>query len=387
MYKKILQENPQLSNACVLIADDSEISRKICEKFLREAGFTNIHFADDGNHALEMVKSLLPDLLVCDIFMPGYTGFDLIRILKEDEDTKNIPILVHTASTSSKDVNEAFIKGATDVVQKPVQREEFLSRVSMHLENSQYRRRIREELDKAKILQKSIIPSAKKLSEIKAKTSVDTGYIFQPTSEVGGDFWGAKQISDKLIAIYCVDLTGHGIASAMNTFRVHSLIEENLNAKVDLGEFLNKINAVLCEIMPTGQYATLFFGIIDVEKNKIFYSNAGAPYPIMIKKDASVVVLKSGALPLGVSAEAKYQILSEDFNKDDVLLVFSDALNETANPHGDFFTDEKIAKTLAKLTDKGAQDIADSLYSRFTTFVGRNIFDDDLTINIYKKIG
>ncbi len=386
MYRKILKEQSGLLDLPIIVADDSEISRKICEKYLQEAGFRNIYFAKDGEEALELVTLHQPRILICDIFMPKLTGFELINKIRSNPKTADIAILVHTATSNSKDVNEAFIKGANDVILKPVQKEEFLSRCALHLENSTYRKRIKEELEKAKFLQASIIPNSEKLIQIKEKTGIETGFIFQPSSELGGDFWSIKLLAEDKIAIYCVDLTGHGIASAMNTFRVHSLIEENLKTDVNIKEFMQKINSVLCDIMPLGQYATMFFGVIDIKKNILSYTNAGVPYPILCKANGDVSTLVINALPVGASSEAEYEVKSTNFSKGDVLLVFSDALNETTNQQGEFFSEDKISKTLSKICNNPAQEITDLLFSRFSNYVGKTNFDDDLTINIYKRI-
>ncbi|MDX1949607.1 MAG: SpoIIE family protein phosphatase [Rickettsiales bacterium] len=386
MYQKILKEQSSLLDLPVLVADDSEISRKISEKYLREAGFRNLHFAKDGKEALDLVKEIYPRILVCDIFMPKLSGFELIKEIRSNPAISDIAILVHTASSNNKDVNDAFINGANDVILKPVQKEEFLTRCTIHLENSTYRKRISEELEKAKFLQASIIPSSEKLNLIKEKVGIETGFIFQPSSELGGDFWSIKILNENQIVIYCVDLTGHGIASAMNTFRVHSLIEENLKADINISEFLHKINNVLCEIMPIGQYATMFFGVIDIAKNTLSFSNAGAPYPMLCKENGEVKNLVSNALPIGANRDTIYSIVTEDFSKNDVLLVFSDALNESVNSQGEFFNEDKISKTLSKVNGSSAQEIADLLFSKFSNYIGKTTFDDDLTINVYKRL-
>ncbi len=386
MYHKILESNPSIKKVPFVIADDSEVSRKVCEKFLRDAGFEELHFAVNGNEAYEMIEKFSAGIVVADIFMPNMNGFELVQKLRNNEATKDIAILVHTAATSSKDINNAFIMGANDVVLKPVQKEGFLTRCTMHLENSIYRKRVSEELEKARVLQNTIMPTSEDLKNIKLNTGVDIGFKFQPSSELGGDFWGTKQISATEVALFCVDLTGHGIASALNSFRVHSLIEENIRNFKKPNEFLEKINSVLSQIMPTGQYATMFYGIVNIEKDTLQYSNAASPYPIHIKSNGETKILKGSNLPVAVSKDTKYDVVTESFNKGDVLVIFSDALSESSNPEGGLFTEDKISKTVAKSVDRPAQEISDNLYARLTSFTGKNTFDDDLTICVFKMV-
>lgn len=385
MYKSILANNRSITSAKVLIIDDSEVSRKITEKFLSDEGFENISFALDGSDGLNSLKKDKPQLVVCDLFMPNMDGYEFCRKVRANKNLSNIPIIVQTSATDPKDINKAFISGANDATQKPLQREEFLSKVSLHLENALYKNRVESELESAKVMQESIMPNEDDIAKIKKQYNLDLCAHFAPSSEVGGDFWGAKQVSHTELAVFNVDLSGHGVAAALNTFRVSSLIEDKNNIFSSPSVFLKKINKRMKEFMPLGQFATMFYGVINTETNTLKFSGAGCPNPFIINADGNTSILDTKGIPLGVLEETEYTDSEIKFQKGDLLCLFSDALIETPNDHDEMFDHNKLQKILSKNAGMSAKKTLNELLKRFNSFIGDNEISDDLTINLYKR--
>lgn len=112
----------------VLIADDSVSVRQLVAGILSPEFV--VHIASDGLQALESVRKHLPDVIVSDVEMPELDGVELIRALKSDRETANIPILMLTGTTHSDLLVECLDAGAHDYLKKPVGREELRARVN-----------------------------------------------------------------------------------------------------------------------------------------------------------------------------------------------------------------------------------------------------------------
>jgi sigma-B regulation protein RsbU (phosphoserine phosphatase) len=91
--------------------------------------------------------------------MPNMNGYDFLKKLRGRKEFDHIPIIIQTSSTDAKDIAKAFDSGASDVISKPIQKVELLARTTFHLENVLFRKRIEKELQAARELQNSIVPS------------------------------------------------------------------------------------------------------------------------------------------------------------------------------------------------------------------------------------
>ncbi|MFQ5640729.1 MAG: response regulator, partial [bacterium] len=116
----------------ILIVDDTPTNLDVLVNCLTESDF-EVFVATDGQKALERVKLAKPDLIVLDVMMPGMDGFETCRRLKQDKDTKDIPVIFMTSLTDTVDKVKGFEVGAVDYVTKPIQHEEVLARVTTHL--------------------------------------------------------------------------------------------------------------------------------------------------------------------------------------------------------------------------------------------------------------
>lgn len=102
----------------ILAVDDSRTIRDLLNLALTGAGF-KAHLADDGIHALEVLKTLKPDAIITDINMPNLNGFGLIKAIREQDEFKTVPILVLTTEAAPELKAKARLSGATGWVIKP----------------------------------------------------------------------------------------------------------------------------------------------------------------------------------------------------------------------------------------------------------------------------
>jgi sigma-B regulation protein RsbU (phosphoserine phosphatase) len=386
MYRSILERNPAVRNANLLVVDDSEVSRTVIQKFFQEEDFSNIEYASDGESALKKIETFSPDLIIADIFMPNMNGYDFLKKLRGRKEFDHIPIIIQTSSTDAKDIAKAFDSGASDVISKPIQKVELLARTTFHLENVLFRKRIEKELQAARELQNSIVPSESDIESAEEKYDIQIASNFTPCSEIGGDFWGFKKISHGEFGVYTVDISGHGVAAALNTFRLQSILNDHNNFFSSTSIFLKKLNKRMVELMPIGQFATMFYGVINMVDNFIQYSSAASPGGIVIRKSGEIELLKASGFPLGIEASADYDLFETKFEPGDCLILYSDALIETGNKKGAFLTQDEINAVLSKAKDSSANEMLKELIKKFETHVGDMPITDDLTINIYKRL-
>ncbi len=118
----------QRRNARILIADDEPVNRELLEAYLADHDY-DLEFAEDGQETLEKAVSFEPDLILLDVMMPKYSGFEVCEKLKSDPKTSGVMILMVTALNELGDVERAVSVGCDDYLSKPVHKFELVIRV------------------------------------------------------------------------------------------------------------------------------------------------------------------------------------------------------------------------------------------------------------------
>jgi DNA-binding response OmpR family regulator len=141
-----------LNGSVLLIADDNIMNLQLLSNYLTRVNF-KILVAEDGQEAYERAESGKPDLILLDIMMPpGMNGFETCRKLKENDSTKDIPVIFITALSEIDDKVKGFEVGGVDYITKPFQYEEVLARVTTHLTLRWQQKKLEEALSKVKLL-------------------------------------------------------------------------------------------------------------------------------------------------------------------------------------------------------------------------------------------
>lgn len=340
----------ELTGANLLVVDDNEPSRLLLGRLLRTGGFVNVDLAGDGHEALRAISARMPHLIITDLLMPNLDGFELCNVLRADPRTKEIPILVQTASVDPELRAQAFEAGATDLVPKPFDSRELLARVRIILERgrmierlSEFRRRIASELQQAATVQDTLLPNDAELEMLQSVCPLKIAAHYEASAELGGDLWGVEMIGDRRVLIFTADFVGHGLGAALNTVRLHSFIYGTREKSPIPGVLLEEANKFLCEVLPVGHFATMFCAVMDCRRRTIDFASAGAP-PQLLRCAANrpFEVIQEAGLPLGVTADATYATRTAPFSPGATLLLFSDALIETPFPPNSAFTPETL---------------------------------------------
>jgi two-component system phosphate regulon response regulator PhoB len=135
-----------MANQKVLVVDDEEDILELLKFNLSREGY-QVPCAASGEQAFRLVRSESPDLIVLDLMLPGIDGLEVTRCLKNDPDTKNIPIVMLTAKGEEADIVTGLELGADDYITKPFSPRIVLARVRAVL-----RRKIKGQLEETSVL-------------------------------------------------------------------------------------------------------------------------------------------------------------------------------------------------------------------------------------------
>ena len=124
-----------IHNKTILVVDDTTENLNILKNILEKDNF-DVFLSKDGEKAVKIAQEILPDLILLDILMPNIDGYETCKRMKNNEKTKDIPIIFLSALTSPNDKVKAFEVGGVDYIPKPFHEQEVLVRVKSHLQTS-----------------------------------------------------------------------------------------------------------------------------------------------------------------------------------------------------------------------------------------------------------
>ncbi len=245
-----------------------------------------------------------------------------------------------------------------------------------------------EQLEGAISLQNDMLPSAARLAHIQAHCPLDVSSYYNPRDGIGGDIWGIEVTGPQRVMIYIADFTGHGVAAALNAARFHSFVHMiwQRTGKPEL--LLRKLNQRLHEVLPPGQFATMFCTMIDFKKREIEYASAGAP-PQLFRASAQhrFEVISQASLPLGILGDAVYENVKAPFLEGGALVLFTDGLTETPRPPRSVLATDQLRDLLNSAgEDKDARDLCQSVVSQLFSEPATRA-EDDITLVVAKYTG
>jgi phosphoserine phosphatase RsbU/P len=379
----------------IMIVDDNEINRIFLEKTLRARGFTKLLSVSSGEEALQKLSWFHTEMVILDIMMPnGMDGFECCEAIRAQNMYRDLPVLIQTTITDPELKVKAFAKGATDFVSKPIYPDELVARVMVHLEKrysletlQMYKKRVAIELESARQLQQYILPKMEDIADIERGCGLDIAAYYQPCSEVGGDFWTINSLFPNQTAFSLVDFSGHGVASALNAFRLQAYMKDHTSLTARPGEYLAHLNDKLLHLLMRGQFATMFYGIVDTQSNQLFYACACAPHPIIVRRNTKAAEMIDGSgVPLGIGLHL-YHTQVAPFAAGDVLMLYSDALTETPNDKGEYLSEETIMKLLQQHHGAPANTLKDIVLEKFRAHAGATLNDDLTIVIVMRKAG
>ncbi len=368
----------------ILIVDDSRMNRMVLHKHLSQEGYELIE-ADSADGALKLLEFRKPDLILLDVVMPEMSGFDLCKLLKERPAIREIPIIFITSLDSTEDKITGLELGAVDFITKPFNTAEIIARVRTQVMLRQMYRtiietnnRIARDLDTARRIQQNLLPV---LSQAALPGNVTFEYAYAPCDEVGGDFFDIFPISDTKIVLYIVDVSGHGIASALMTIFTKSFISIHAKEVHDPAELLRRLNRQFFRERFTEKHIIGFLGILDIEQHQLLWSSAGQSVaPILYSADRQEVLTMS-SFPIGLVEKAEYKNARCALPPGTSLLMYSDGVTDIQTDDGlPIFEETSLLEYFRAHPYHENQQTVNTLLSSIPDRCESGNFPDDVTV-------
>ncbi|UTW50444.1 response regulator [bacterium SCSIO 12827] len=125
-------------------------------------------------------------------------------------------------------------------------------------------------------------------------------------SGVNGDIWGGRMLADGRLALFIADMTGHGPVAGVNAIRLQALVAA-CDGQPDT--VLRRLDEILKQALPTGEYAAMLYGVVDIAARRFDYAAAGVPHPVAFPADGGDPAPGLGkGLPVGTSGAFPYEL-------------------------------------------------------------------------------
>jgi sigma-B regulation protein RsbU (phosphoserine phosphatase) len=267
-----------------------------------------------------------------DMMMPEIDGVEACRTVQADERLRDIPIIFVTAMGDSNKLAEALDAGALDYVMKPINKVELLARIRSTLRlkyekdwHKERDKRIKYELDLAKQVQLSV------LSDPLKNERIEISAVYQPSSELAGDFYAWYPIGPHQYGIILLDMMGHGISSSLVCMYIYSALKDTITGLGDPVLVMQELNRRMNQLHVTDSlinyYFTAIYMVLDTEQRTIEYVNAGHPAGIAVL-DGEVKLLSEGCCAIGFFEGIEITKGYATYEKEARFVLFTDGLTE-----------------------------------------------------------
>lgn len=392
----------------ILVVDDSRAQRRILSMTLARGGY-QVTEADSGISALALCQEMRFDIVLSDWMMPEMNGLDFCREYKAlPRDDYGYFILL-TSKSEKAEIADGLDCGADDFLAKPVNPDELRARLragerilGMQAELMEKNRLVGSTLDELQKLYDSLdrdLIEARKLQQTLVRERFrdfgggEVSVLLRPSGHVGGDLVGFFEINPQRIGVYSVDVSGHGVASAMMTARLSGLLsgstpDQNVALTISpSGErdahppevVAARLNRMMFEDIQVEQYFTLAYADIDLCSGHFQLVQAGHPHPAVIRKCGAVDYIGAGGLPIGLIADAQFERVEAQLFPGDRLFLVSDGVTECPSPNGEELGEEGLASILQANHAMGNPALLEALIWDLSTHFGGEDFPDDVS--------
>jgi sigma-B regulation protein RsbU (phosphoserine phosphatase) len=326
----------------VMLVDDQAMIGEAMRRICATQPDIDYHFCSDPSRAVALAKEVSPTVILQDLVMPQVDGLDLVLDYRREEATRLIPLIVLSSKEEAVTKAEAFARGANDYLVKLPDPLEIIARLRYHsrgyralLQRNAAYRQIKEELDRAGDYVRSLLPSTLVDRDIRVRGE------FIPSAQLGGDFFGWHDLGDGALALYLIDVCGHGVGPALLSVSVSRTLSAGVLAPADLrapAVVLNRLNDAFPMAANHGMYFTGWYGVLDRKSGRLDYAGAGHPPAILVRASGEWVELESQGAPVGIAQGLEYEATSISLASGDRLYLYSDGIVEIPLPDGDVWS-------------------------------------------------
>ena len=244
---------------------------------------------------------------------------------------------------------------------------------------------LKADIDKARQLQKSILPE----HEFNFHDYELYG-VTNPAEIIGGDFFDYLEHGDEKdrLGVTIGDAASKGVGAAAEAMYIAGALRMASGFEIKIVALMRRLNQLVNKIFEDDKFASLFYGELSTHRSGLFlYANAGHNPPILLKsKSNEVEFLQPTGPVLGPAPDAKYYVDSINISKGDILLLYSDGITESANGKFEPYGDEKLLSKLKSLSKMTAKEIVLGILEDVINFSKNGKYSDDMTLVVIKKV-
>jgi sigma-B regulation protein RsbU (phosphoserine phosphatase) len=242
---------------------------------------------------------------------------------------------------------------------------------------------LKADLDKARELQKSILPEHEYHF-----FNYELFGVTNPAEVVGGDFFDYLEIGEERLGVTVGDAASKGVSASAEAMYISGALRMASNFELKIASVMKRMNELVNKIFADDKFASLFYGELSPDKNGLFlYANAGhnPPFFLVSQTDEIEELYPTGPV-LGPTPHGKYTVDSINFSKNDILLIYSDGVTESADEDFNLYGEKRLQDILRKLKAKSPRDITYAILEDVMKFSRGSQYSDDKTIVVIKKI-
>lgn len=397
----------------VLVVDDSRAMRHVVVRHLKKWGFSTVEAAN-GLEALEACQENPIDLILSDWEMPEMDGLEFCKKFRSlDRDRYGYFILL-TSRNEKNDVARGLEFGADDFLSKPVNAMELKARIRSGMRVLDMEHQLREkhetvqgalvdlqdahdsinrDLVEAEKFQQSLVP-------IREQTfgDSDISILFKSCSHVGGDLVGFFSFAPGRLGLYSIDVSGHGISSALLTARLagwmspHSKEQNVAFKRDDDGNMVERDPAEVAEILNCRMYAeldtelyfTMCYADVDLTDGHVKMVQAGHPHPVVFNDNDRTHFIGTGGPPIGLVPDMEYDTEEFDITPGDRLVLYSDGLTECEAEGGVLLDETGLRRIVDQNKQLTGTDFTDALWVSLTDFAEHRPIADDVSAILFE---
>lgn len=246
-------------------------------------------------------------------------------------------------------------------------------------------KQLEQDIDKAREIQRSILPEHEQ-----KYGSFQMFGLSVPERVVGGDFFDYLPAGEEgeRLGVAIGDAASKGLSAAVEALYVSGAMKMGVELQTNMASMVKKVNNLVNWTFSDSRFVTLFYGEFTDGKSGLFlYVNAGHNAPIFYKKSkGEFTQLDSTGPALGIAPNARYRIGNVNFEKDDVLVLYTDGITEATDINFSLFGEDRLKRKIAELVDSEPRKICYGIMEDVQRFAASSSYADDKTLVVIKRI-
>jgi sigma-B regulation protein RsbU (phosphoserine phosphatase) len=346
-------------------------------------GIYKFSFVIHPEEALDLLQQQVFDIFISDINVAGTDGISFIAKLRKDYSFMRS--IVISAYGDINTLRAVMRGGAHDFVIKPIDFKDFgdtlakTVRVVEQLRQAEATSRklsaISDELGVSAQLQRSILPS----NSLK-KGNIEIWADSIPAAEVGGDFYDFFWLNNAKLGIVMADVSGKNVSAAMFALIAKTLIKSFSQIYTSPARCFETVNRTLYNENATSMFVTAIYGIVDMEKNELTYTNAGHLPIAAIRHNEDPRFLECEAgMALGICEDIVFTDSVHTFSPGEMILLYTDGVPEATDKNGNEYDYERFSEVLRQNAIMSPNLLTRALMESIREFTKGMSQSDDIT--------